>query len=86
MPQKPPPSPSWMGTTEAAEYVGLKLRALYRRIDEGEIRAYKVGRVIRIRQEDLDAFLKAHEVQPGDLAHLYPEGRQTLPGRKKPRR
>jgi excisionase family DNA binding protein len=63
-----------MGVPEAAEYLGVRPRTLYRRIDLGEIPAFKIGRVIRIRKEDVDAFLEAHRIQPGGLSHLYPPG------------
>ncbi len=45
---------------------------MYKLIDQGEIPAYKIGRVFRIRRSDLDDFLERSRVQPGDLAHLYP--------------
>jgi excisionase family DNA binding protein len=63
----------WLGTTEAAERLGIVPRTLYRMIDEGEIPAYKMGRVIRVKESDLEAFLESTKVQPGTLAHLYPE-------------
>ena len=63
----------WLGTTEAAERLGVVPRTLYRMIDEGAIPAYKMGRVIRVKESDLDAFLETTKVQPGSLAHLYPE-------------
>ena len=63
----------WLGTTEAAEHLGVVPRTLYRMIDEGLIPAYKMGRVIRIKASDLDAYLEANRVQPGSLSHLYPE-------------
>jgi hypothetical protein len=31
-----------------------------------------MGRVIRVKESDLDAFLEAHRVEPGSLSHLYP--------------
>ena len=62
-----------MGTTEAAERLGVVPRTLYRMIDEGAIPAYKMGRVIRVKESDLDAFLETTKVQPGSLSHLYPE-------------
>lgn len=68
-----PVADEWMGTPEAAEYLGVVLRTIYRLIDRGQIPAYKVGRVIRVKKADLDAFLEEHRVQPGDLKHLYPE-------------
>ena len=63
----------WVGTTEAAERLGIVPRTLYRLIDEGALPAYRLGRVFRLKEGDLDAFLEQHRVQPGDLAHLYPE-------------
>ncbi|HEX2851398.1 MAG TPA: helix-turn-helix domain-containing protein [Acidimicrobiales bacterium] len=63
----------WLGTTEAAERLGVVPRTLYRMIDEGQIPAYKMGRVLRLKESDLDAFLESTRVQPGELSHLYPE-------------
>ncbi len=44
-----------------------------RRVDEGAIPAYKMGRVLRVKESDLEAFIETTRVQPGSLAHLYPE-------------
>lgn len=63
----------WLGTTEAAERLGVVPRTLYRMIDEGAIAAYKMGRVIRLKESDLDQYLEANRVQPGSLSHLYSE-------------
>jgi len=63
---------NWMGTPEACEYLGIGLRTLYKLIHDGELRAYKVGRVIRVRKVDADAFLEAHVIEPGTLGHLLP--------------
>ncbi len=60
----------WLGVPGAARYLGVYLRTMYRFINEGEIPAYRFGRVIRIRRSDLDDFLERSRVQPGDLAHL----------------
>lgn len=50
----------WVGTTDAAHRLGLTPpRAIYRLIDDGEIPAFRIGRVIRIRMLDLDAFIEA---------------------------
>jgi excisionase family DNA binding protein len=62
-----------MGTPDAAEYLGITLRTLYRFIDEGSLPAYKFGRVIRVKHADVDAFVESNRVQPGSLGHLYPE-------------
>lgn len=62
----------WVGTTTAAAYLGVVPRTLYRMIDEGEIPAYRMGRVIRLKRTDLDLYLENHRVEPGSLEHLYP--------------
>jgi excisionase family DNA binding protein len=66
-------SPAWMGTTEACERLGITLRTLYRLIDEGKLPAYKIGRVIRLKAEEVDAFTASSRITPGDLRNLYPE-------------
>jgi excisionase family DNA binding protein len=64
---------AWMGTVEASEHLGITLRTLYRLIDTGQVPAYKFGRVIRLRREEVDAFIAASRVSPGQLGHLYPQ-------------
>ena len=39
---------------QAARRLGVALRELYRLIDAGDLAAYKVGRDVRLRVEDLD--------------------------------
>ena len=43
----------WMSTAVAAQHLGLSIRKLYAAIDEGQIPAYKFGRVIRLRTDDI---------------------------------
>lgn len=70
-----------MGTKEAAEYIGVQPRTVYKRIDIGEVPNYRVGRVLRLRQSDLDEVLEQARLQPGDLSRLYRDGeeREDLP-------
>ena len=68
---------NWLGTPEAAERLGITQRTLYRLIDEGQVPAYKMGRVLRVKASDLDAFLEHSRVQPGSLRHLYPDAKTT---------
>jgi len=46
----------WMSTVEAAQYLGLSIRKLYAAIDQGQIPAYKLGRVIRLRTDDVHRY------------------------------
>lgn len=55
---------AWMGTKAAAEYMGINLRTLYAIIDEGELPAYKLRRVIRLKPEEVVAYLERCRVQP----------------------
>jgi excisionase family DNA binding protein len=65
--------PNWVSTKEASEFLGVNLRTLYRFIDEGELTAYKFGRVIRLKEDDLSQFVEGARIRPGSLEHLYPE-------------
>ena len=62
----------WMSTKEAAEHLGVTLRSLYRFIDEGMVTAYKFGRVIRLKGDDVARYIESCRIRPGQLEHLYP--------------
>jgi|GEM_PF-107264 excisionase family DNA binding protein len=68
----------WIGTPEACARLGVTLRTLYRFIDEGQLPAYKMGRVIRLQEHEVEQFIQNARIAPGTLEHLYPEAR---PGR-----
>jgi excisionase family DNA binding protein len=53
----------------------VTLRTLYRFIDEGQLPAYKMGRVIRLQARDVDDFIERARIVPGTLEHLYPDPR-----------
>lgn len=63
----------WLSTQEAARRLGVTPRTLYRFIDVGDLPAYRLGRVIRLKAEDIDAFIEASRIAPGSLEHLYPD-------------
>lgn len=63
----------WMSTRETSARLGVTLRTLYRFIDEGQLPAYKFGRVIRLKEADVEAFIDGARIEPGTLEHLYPE-------------
>lgn len=45
-----------------AEITGLKPKAIYKAIDEGELRAYRLRSRLRIRESDLEEWLTANMV------------------------
>jgi excisionase family DNA binding protein len=63
----------WLSTKECCERLGVTVRTLYRFIDEGQLPAYQMGRVIRVQEADLMAFIDSRRITPGSLAHLYPD-------------
>jgi excisionase family DNA binding protein len=64
---------TWLSTAGTAKRLGVTPRTLYRFIDEGQIPAYRFGRVIRLKAEEVDNFIEACRIEPGTLEHLYPE-------------
>jgi excisionase family DNA binding protein len=76
----------WIGTPEACARLGVTLRTLYRFIDEGQLPAYKMGRVIRLQAHEVDAFIERARIVPGTLEHLYPDPRNAAAGRGAPGR
>jgi excisionase family DNA binding protein len=63
----------WLSTQDAARRLGVTPRTLYRFIDEGQLPAYRFGRVIRLQLDEVDEFIERCRIQPGSLEHLYPE-------------
>ncbi|HEX3946341.1 MAG TPA: helix-turn-helix domain-containing protein [Acidimicrobiales bacterium] len=69
----------WISTKEASHRLGVTLRSLYRFIDEGELPAYKFGRVIRLKEDDVERYIEVCRIAPGELEHLYPPRRPDGP-------
>ena len=64
---------AWMSSKDAAQRIGITPRTLSRFSDEGQIPAYRIGRVIRLQRPDVESFIEQSRVQPGTLKHLYPD-------------
>jgi excisionase family DNA binding protein len=69
----------WLSTADAARRLGITPRTLYRFLDQGDLPGYRFGRVIRLKATEVEEFIEASRIKPGDLANLYPEpvGRAT---------
>ncbi len=58
---------SWMSSKEAADYLGVSLLTLYKFIDTGALPGYLMGRVIRVKYDDVLSFLEGQRIGPGTL-------------------
>lgn len=65
---------AWLSTKEAARHLGIATATLYRLIDSGELPAYRIGRVIRLKQAEVDTFIEGARIQPGTLEHIDADG------------
>jgi excisionase family DNA binding protein len=61
-------APEWLSTAEVARRLSLTPRTVYRLIDAGDLVAYRFGRVIRVRADDLGRFIDASRIVPGTLS------------------
>ena len=71
----------WLSTQEASRRLGITTRTLYRFVDQGDLPAYRMGRVIRLKATDVDSFieeldqfidaeLRRHGAGPGTTVHI----------------
>ena len=51
---------TWLNTREAASRLGVTARELYRLVNVGELAAYKMGRDLRLRLDDVEEYRQAH--------------------------
>ena len=69
-------------------YLGIKPKTLYARVQE--IPHYKVGRLIRFKREDVDAWMEKHKVAKAEQVLPAPENGsghvQEAPETRKPRK
>ena len=43
-----------------------------------QLTAYRIGRVIRFKVSDLDAYIDSSRIEPGTITYLYPERPRDL--------
>ena len=56
----------FVGSEEAAEYLGVSVRLLRRLVADREVRYFRIGRLLRFDPDDLDAAVRANEVPIGN--------------------
>ena len=57
----------WVSTGEAARRLGLGVPALRGLIEAGKLEAFRFGRVVRIKEGDLEACIERCRITPGEL-------------------
>lgn len=58
---------TWLNTAETARRLGVTPRTLYRFIDDGQLPAYRFGRVIRLKEAEVAEFIDRCRIAPGAL-------------------
>ena len=78
----------YLTVNDLSVYLGIKPKTLYSRVKE--IPHYKVGRLIRFKQEDVDAWMEQHRVVMTERTLAVPENGsehvQEAPETRKPRK
>lgn len=59
---------TWLSTAQAATVLGVTTRTVYRFIDDGELPAYRMGRVIRLQLDEVEEYIERCRITPGELA------------------
>lgn len=49
---------------EVTKILNIGRATLYRLIDSGEIKAYKIGKSVRFKQEEIDEYVRSNQIQP----------------------
>ncbi len=61
----------FLSIAQVAERLGLSTKAVRRAIERGELRAAKICGRIRIRREDVDAWVEESVIRPDERAPLH---------------
>jgi excisionase family DNA binding protein len=56
----------WFTTDELVRWLGLGRTKTYELLRSGEIPSYKIGRIRRIRRQDIEAWLERNKFRPGE--------------------
>jgi len=73
------PAGQFLSLARVAEILGLDRSTVYRMVARGDLATYRVGRQIRVLQEDLDAYLEKHRAPCADERSIDPPGRTSAP-------
>jgi excisionase family DNA binding protein len=69
VPIRPKTGAQMISVADATRMLGVSKMAVYRLVNAGDLNAYRIGRSIRIRLDDLGTYLDANKIRPGTVAH-----------------
>ncbi len=55
----------WLTVAQAADHFKVHGKTIRRLVEAGRLPSYRLSRLIRLKQTDLDSFLEAHRNLPG---------------------
>ena len=55
----------WLTREQAAEHLGVSTKTISHYVERGTLKAHKLGRLLRFRREDLDAFESPSSIRKG---------------------
>ena len=58
----------WLSIQDVADELGINKMTVYRLVHGGEIPGYRFKRLFRVKQEDLDAYIRESQVVPEQAA------------------
>ncbi|MCC7160885.1 MAG: helix-turn-helix domain-containing protein [Anaerolineae bacterium] len=74
----------YLSPNEIGEYLGISPFTIRRYIKLGELKAVKLLGSFRVHKNDLQAFLKAHEVNPAEEALESDDETEPIPAQPSP--
>jgi excisionase family DNA binding protein len=54
----------WMDVRDLSEYLKLKEKTIYYLVSKGVIPCYRIGRLVRFRQDEVDAWMDTKRAKP----------------------
>lgn len=60
-----------MTIKETSDYLNVNEKTVYRLLEKKELQGYKIGRVWRLKKEDIDKYLKkrSNKIKKGQISH-----------------
>ena len=60
----------YLNIKEVSEYLGIKKSTLYFHVENGNIRHYRIGRLIRFKKQDIDHWMEGNKKEEINLSKI----------------